>query len=593
MSYQALLFCPDDKIARVVTQVLSELEFQVDSCNEPFAAVKKLTAQHFDAVVVDCDNEQNATLLFKSARNSSLNQAALAVAVVEGQSGVAKAFRIGANLVLTKPINVEQSKGTLRVARGLLRKSDAGKVSGANVSNAQPQVAAPMPSLMPAGLSKATPVVAVPPPAFKHAAAPPSMVASAAPSTAVFEVEHEAGPKPDPTEVALFESMPDPSASLKSHEADAEVVSVSSKQYPWQPVRKPQDEVGSQHHQAPMAKAGSAETPSVTSKTGFSGFAAAAPAPAKEKPEANTRSTEKSSTAIADRPAQPERVSAPQSAGEAAVSPGTVKQGSGGTKVIAVVAAVVIVGAVAFFGWKTFQAKSGNSAQPTESQSNPLAVTSPVPASTVPEQSPSETPSLTQTAPTMDSSARSSEPAEHPTGPAPASTHASPTSPNVVVAQSKPAPSKAPETIVVKSGVSIPSNATEQLAQITAPSALAVASPNDGALSSIVSAPGPTLPKPAPQTVKLSQGLVQGLLVHKVQPVYPPQALQSHREGSVQLQANISKDGNVTAVKVVRGDTLLARAAADAVKQWKYKPYLLDGQPIPIETQITVNFRLP
>src|SRR5512141_449811 len=127
MGYQALLFCPDDKTARTVTQVLSELEFSVEACTEPFAAVKKLMGEHFDAVVVDCDNEQNATLLFKSARNSTSNQTSLAVAVVEGQAGVAKAFRIGANLVLTKPINIEQSKGTLRVARGLLRKGEPAK----------------------------------------------------------------------------------------------------------------------------------------------------------------------------------------------------------------------------------------------------------------------------------------------------------------------------------------------------------------------------------------------------------------------------------------------------------------------------------
>src|SRR6202171_6027170 len=127
MSYKALLFCPDEKTARVVTQVLSDLEIQVEPCNEPFAAVKKLMAEHYDAIVVDCENEQNAALLFKSAHNSGSNQTSLAVAVVEGQSGVAKAFRIGANLVLTKPINVEQSKGTLRVARGLLRKGEPAK----------------------------------------------------------------------------------------------------------------------------------------------------------------------------------------------------------------------------------------------------------------------------------------------------------------------------------------------------------------------------------------------------------------------------------------------------------------------------------
>ena len=148
MGYQALLFCPDEKTARTVTQVLSELEFNVESCTEPFAAVKRLMSQHFDAVVVDCDNEQNATLLFKSARNSTSNQGSLAVAVVEGQAGVSKAFRIGANLVLTKPINIEQAKGTLRVARGLLRKSEAPKpVAGATTTSpAIPVVTKSVPS---------------------------------------------------------------------------------------------------------------------------------------------------------------------------------------------------------------------------------------------------------------------------------------------------------------------------------------------------------------------------------------------------------------------------------------------------------------
>jgi PleD family two-component response regulator len=146
MTFQALLFCPDEKTARVTTQVLTELEFSVEPCTEPFAAVKKLMAQHFDAVVVDCENEQNATLLFKSARNSTSNQGALAVAVVEGQAGVANAFRIGANLVLTKPINVEQAKSTLRVARGLLRKgTEAAKApqAGLTASPTAPPSAAP------------------------------------------------------------------------------------------------------------------------------------------------------------------------------------------------------------------------------------------------------------------------------------------------------------------------------------------------------------------------------------------------------------------------------------------------------------------
>src|SRR5580693_8803557 len=155
MGYQALLFSPDEKLGRIVSQVFTELDFTVEPAHEPFGAVKKLMVQHFDAIVVDCDNEQNAALLFKSARNSGSNQSSLAVAVVEGQVGVAKAFRLGANLVLTKPIHVEQSKGTLRVARGLLRKGQAAKPTTATPSAApptmfpQPSVAAPFPPPQP------------------------------------------------------------------------------------------------------------------------------------------------------------------------------------------------------------------------------------------------------------------------------------------------------------------------------------------------------------------------------------------------------------------------------------------------------------
>src|ERR1700733_14324203 len=174
MGYQALLFCPDEKTARTVTQVLSELDFTVVPCTEPFAAVKKLMSEHFDAVVVDCDNEQNATLLFKSARNAPNNQSALAVAVVEGQAGVAKAFRIGANLVLTKPINVEQAKGTLRVARGLLRKNEGTKAAATTTAPPlKPAAPTPLPAkptLVPSVASThPTSAVQVPAPAQKPA----------------------------------------------------------------------------------------------------------------------------------------------------------------------------------------------------------------------------------------------------------------------------------------------------------------------------------------------------------------------------------------------------------------------------------------
>jgi protein TonB len=86
---------------------------------------------------------------------------------------------------------------------------------------------------------------------------------------------------------------------------------------------------------------------------------------------------------------------------------------------------------------------------------------------------------------------------------------------------------------------------------------------------------------------------MEGLILKRVQPHYPAQAMQMRIQGPVQLQATISKTGDITNLKVVSGDGILARAAQEAVKQWKYKPYYLNGDPVEIQTQILVNFKLP
>jgi protein TonB len=99
--------------------------------------------------------------------------------------------------------------------------------------------------------------------------------------------------------------------------------------------------------------------------------------------------------------------------------------------------------------------------------------------------------------------------------------------------------------------------------------------------------------KPVLQSMNVSQGVSQGLLIKKVPPTYPANALRMRVEGTVELQATISKNGDITHVKAISGDGQLTRSATDAVKQWKYKPYLLNGEPVEIQTQITINFKLP
>jgi protein TonB len=100
-------------------------------------------------------------------------------------------------------------------------------------------------------------------------------------------------------------------------------------------------------------------------------------------------------------------------------------------------------------------------------------------------------------------------------------------------------------------------------------------------------------PTPVLQTATISQGVSEGLLVKKVQPVYPANALRLRLEGPVKLMATISQSGNISAVKILSGEPQLARAAVDAVRQWKYQPYLLNGSPVEVQTPVTVKFSLP
>ena len=114
-----------------------------------------------------------------------------------------------------------------------------------------------------------------------------------------------------------------------------------------------------------------------------------------------------------------------------------------------------------------------------------------------------------------------------------------------------------------------------------------------GVIGGIISSAPVAVPKVAtPQRVRVSQGVTQGLLIRKVQPTYPPLARQARIQGAVQLQAEISKDGSIENLRLLSGHPMLAPAAIEAVKQWRYKPYILNGEPVEVETQITVNFTL-
>jgi protein TonB len=117
----------------------------------------------------------------------------------------------------------------------------------------------------------------------------------------------------------------------------------------------------------------------------------------------------------------------------------------------------------------------------------------------------------------------------------------------------------------------------------------------EGVLESVLTPAPAAVPRPpatSPKPVCVSRGVAEGLLLYQVKPAYPPLAAQTHTQGEVMLHAVIGRDGTIASLQVVRGHPLLAPAAVAAVREWRYRPYTLNGEPVEVETFITVRFVL-
>ena len=94
---------------------------------------------------------------------------------------------------------------------------------------------------------------------------------------------------------------------------------------------------------------------------------------------------------------------------------------------------------------------------------------------------------------------------------------------------------------------------------------------------------------PTPR-IRVSSGVAQGQLIHQVTPVYPAQAKLAQINGTVVLQAVVGKDGSVTKVKALRGPPILIESALQAVRQWRYKPFAVNGEPAEADIEISLKF---
>ena len=121
MNLKSLLLCSDDKIVRVLRRTLGDLDIGVELCASSEIALRKLTRERFEAIIVDCAGPGAAAVL-RSARMAPCNKRAIAVAILDPEIGLRSAFEIGAHFILYKPVSVERSKSSFRAARALMKK---------------------------------------------------------------------------------------------------------------------------------------------------------------------------------------------------------------------------------------------------------------------------------------------------------------------------------------------------------------------------------------------------------------------------------------------------------------------------------------
>jgi protein TonB len=272
-------------------------------------------------------------------------------------------------------------------------------------------------------------------------------------------------------------------------------------------------------------------------------------------------------------------------------------QSSGGNKKIFLgVAAALLLVAGGYFGFTHFKGSSNPStpAQPAPVASTPApkpSSVSPAPVTSAPTTTATVSqPEAATSAPVSNQDANDEDSSAKETSPR---TATSSTKTSASPAPAKNAADKPESTALVVRGGKAPAVSSKPAAaDAPPPSVIGLAATDTAALPNLGTS-SDNGPKPVLQTLSISQGVSQGLLYKKVAPIYPPNAMRMRVEGAVELQATVSKDGAITHIKVLSGNPQLQKAATDAVKQWKYKPYLLNGEPVEIQTQITVNFKMP
>ena len=591
MPFKALLLSKDAEVVQSLRRVLSDLDIGTEHCVEPFSAAKKLLDQHFDAIIVDCEDAQGAGWVVQSARMAALNKTSIIIAIQSAAS--AGGSKLGENFTLQRPLVGKQAEATLKTARGMMKPGTGSAAPSTAASILSPPIAAPEVPRVAVGPSGAVAldlddlINPKAPPSFAETASTlkPRAAEGASRDGANASSAFSTGAAPAPARERSPMSLLEPETREALADAALEKLSTLATPAPARPLVPEQPGILPAGSSASSTKAKVAD---LIVPVGGS----LAPSPG-QHPSSIFDSARRHASELQER----------SNFAEADVIrqrfSGSSYRGRKNSHFGIIALVVALLALVASFAWTRFHRPPSTEGEGLHAQ--PLTPVVQSQPTVVPQHSQSL---VDQPDPNV------AEPLNRVPEPAAESNEMKPSA--GIVAREKPENPSSEIPEFAAPPVSIPPQAAPHVAEkpIEKPAAagttpaetepsplptnLAPASGSTGhAINNLLSSVAEPAPSAVPpQRIQVSQGIVEGMLVHTVKPSYPAMARNAHVEGQVILKAIIAKDGSIRDLKVLKGPAMLTRAAMTAVKQWRYKPYLLNAQPVEVETQITLDFRL-
>ena len=625
MALRCFLFSSDEGTSETIRQAITGLELEGDSCSEATAAIEKLAKEQFQLVIIDWDRQPEAGMLISAARERKASERPLVLAIVGDDTSAPKALQAGANSILRKPLSANPVRDTLRTARDLLRSRQESVASAASAAAA--------------GVSSTS---SVPGQSAAQSSSRAGEFVQTAPNASTGQIETD-------SEVAHFpeQSAAEQTDSLK----DLEPMAAAVEQSPVAPpppdetrglewhlkargvVRQPGSVLGTS---APVAKPEKPELLGYDQSSSSSGDSRAIHS-SRRAPlgEANQRSERHEPQLFSH------LTDENQSSGES--SERRFRVGKKGIIAAVILASCAIVaapqapwhgqlaglsakGRKALHGWLNPQPVTAVTQAPAShedfgrpgdeyklpvAENIPDATTDPSQISVLPvidptAKKPAGDPNASQPAATQDGSVPSSTVGSQ-TSPPPGTTSvpvgAAPDGPQPIGLT--PTPTAGPETPAHPdaTGANPPAIITMPPPQKPAevvphPEAQYTSAPTK-VPSSLKSQMVTMVPEasgnkpveaalPAIEPVSVPELTERSLLVEQPPLAYPPNA--AGKQGTVTLQVLIGRDGGVQDAKFVQGSLLFAHSAIDGVKQWKFKPYMMNGRPVSVQTTLTLKF---